>query len=253
MRPIRARRCALWRAPVKAHSNPATDVTARRASHPRQHLLFVRSQPRPLLLAQFARRNLGEFVGARFSNQNRDLVVGRSPSVLLHESRDSQIALTAPLAELREQFRRDASDLEAGITPLRVALALDFVAEAPSLREQAHCDRPRTGRPAVRRSPTLAAPSSGLPCRRTSGWPRQRACAVADRVRGWCRDGRPPAPGCRSAYPHSRRLAAPGWRRTSRLPGGPPLTAVRCASINRSSPPTIASIETDFGAEIVKS
>jgi hypothetical protein len=51
------------------------------------------------------------------------------PHVLLDEGFDSQVALTAPLAELCQQVRRDAANLETGITPLRVTLALDFVAD----------------------------------------------------------------------------------------------------------------------------
>ena len=56
--------------------------------------------------------------------------------MLLHECRDSRIALTAPLAELRQQFRREASDLEARITPPCVTLGLDFVADGPHLARQ---------------------------------------------------------------------------------------------------------------------
>src|SRR5665213_1543950 len=84
------RRCARidrWRNPVRA------------ITHPHQDLLFVPSQPRPLLLAQFHRRNLSELVSPRFANQHGDLVVAWFPSMLLYKSGDCLIALTAALAE----------------------------------------------------------------------------------------------------------------------------------------------------------
>jgi hypothetical protein len=46
------------------------------------------------------------------------------------------VALTAALAELREQFRRDASDLETGISTPCAPLILDFVAERSNLASQ---------------------------------------------------------------------------------------------------------------------
>src|ERR1700685_2909003 len=82
-----------------------------RASRTRQHLFFVGSQSLPLLLPQLARRNRNELGGPRFSHQDSDFVVRRPPPALCYESLNGPVALVAALAELCEQFRRDASDL----------------------------------------------------------------------------------------------------------------------------------------------
>ena len=102
----------------------------------RRHLCFVRSQPRPLLFPQFTRRNLGELVGPRFSNQHGDFIVSRPAAPLLNEHFNRLIALTAALAELFEQLRRDASDLEPDIPAPCITLVLDFVAQRADLASE---------------------------------------------------------------------------------------------------------------------
>ena len=126
------------------------------------------SQSLPLLLPQLARRNRGELVGPRFPHQDGDFIVRRPAPALCYEGLNGPVALAAALAELCEQFRGDASNLETGISPPCVPLILDFLAERSYLAPT-NCGRLPKDMLGVHKYPMLAAPSSGPPCRRTSG------------------------------------------------------------------------------------
>src|ERR1700677_2822739 len=108
----------------------------RRVSRTRHHLFFIWGQPLPLLLPQGARRDRNELVGSRSPHQDGDFVVRRPPPALCHECLNGMVALMAALAELCEQFRRNASDLETGISPPCVTLILDFIAEHSNLTRE---------------------------------------------------------------------------------------------------------------------
>jgi hypothetical protein len=56
--------------------------------------------------------------------------------VLCYEGLNGPVALMAALAELCEQFRRDASDLETGISASCVPLILNLIAESFNLTRQ---------------------------------------------------------------------------------------------------------------------
>src|ERR1035441_10191595 len=99
------------------------------ATYTREYLALSRSQAGLLLRPQIPCRSFGELVRTRFANQHRDFVVRWPPPVLGDKDFYRLVALVAPLAESREQFGGNAADLEAGIPPSFVALALSLITQ----------------------------------------------------------------------------------------------------------------------------
>jgi hypothetical protein len=109
---------------------------ARRTLKAREHNYFVWRETSPLSASHFFGRDLGQFIGACFPNQNGDFIVCGLTPVLCDEGPDGSISLLTPLTESIEQFTRYAANLKATVLALRVSPILNLITQRSNLKRQ---------------------------------------------------------------------------------------------------------------------
>ena len=182
--------------------------------------------------------------------------VGRlSQSALGHRRLD----LGAPRRECLDDLARHPGDLEAAIgmgsSRCRSRASQD--------RRQARCGRACRSASGARKGPRWPSSATSRP-RPGPCWRARHGCGAGDRGCARCRGGRwrrrssvrPRAPSGRFPEPAPDRIQGPSSlsrRRSSRSRRALPSPRRLWTSTMRSSPPTRATRETDFGAEKVRS
>jgi len=101
-----------------------------------QHVPFLWSKSRLLLLSHPLRGNLSQLVRAGFTDEDSNFIICRLPATLHGESLDCSVPLCTPNAVLFEQFIRDTTNLESMVFTFRIAARLYFITQTAHLTGQ---------------------------------------------------------------------------------------------------------------------
>src|ERR1039458_10088020 len=83
-----------------------------------------------LLLPQSLRRDFRQLVGAGFSDEDGDFVIGWLAAMFQSESLDGGVPLHAAHAVLLEQFVGDTANLKTAISAFGITARLNFISQA---------------------------------------------------------------------------------------------------------------------------